>query len=685
MSKHVVGQPLTIGRPTPNNTVYVLDDEGRPVKPGEIGTMWAGGRGVSRGYVGLELKTKETFISDPFAGDGSFMYKTGDLGEWVADGNIRIHGRVDDQIKIKGFRVELDGISASLASAPGILSATTILVNDEVHAFVCCTDETVNAKSLHDHMKALQPYYAIPSEVHFIANVPLTSNGKVNKAKLREIAAPRIQHTTTVQHLHKSSPSCDSKATTFVEVTPLSSAASLKYDPNVDVEKLGEIRDLTADLPDKSWAQPYRGLRHRIFIVYRVLFSLMSLLNLAILLATLLTRSIGLDLLATLTAMNLLIAILVRQDAVVNLLYTIACSAPKAAPLWLRARLAKVYHLGGVHAGAGICATLWMLANTVCSTVSLAQGNREGGSIATLLVSWLLCALLCIMVAGAWPAFRKRHHNTFEKMHRFFGWTSLVLFWIRTCLSVHDAHTEDFGNAIVRTPGFWLLIIATLSVASSWCFLRKVPVKSERLSDHAIRLDFDYTVPVNGSFTRLSRRPLLEWHSFATIPVPTSEGNFKTTGPGYSLVVSNAGDWTKNTILGAPQEIWVRGIPTCGVMRIATLFNRIVVIATGSGIGPLLGHISAPSCPTQLIWSTSNPEKTFGKPMLDTIRRSIPDAVIHDTKLLGRPDLVKMGYNLVREFQAEAVVVIANEKITKKLVYGLETRGISAYGAIWDS
>jgi ferredoxin-NADP reductase len=120
-------------------------------------------------------------------------------------------------------------------------------------------------------------------------------------------------------------------------------------------------------------------------------------------------------------------------------------------------------------------------------------------------------------------------------------------------------------------------------------------------------------------------------------------------------------------------------------MRIATLFNRLVVIATGSGIGPLLGHIQNPSCPTQLIWSTASPEKTFGQDMCRTILDSIPGAVIHDTKVLGRPDLVKMGYNLARSFDAEGVIVIANEKITKRIVYGLESRGMPAFGAIWDS
>jgi hypothetical protein len=197
-----------------------------------------------------------------------------------------------------------------------------------------------------------------------------------------------------------------------------------------------------------------------------------------------------------------------------------------------------------------------------------------------------------------------------------------------------------------------------------------------------VHLRFAYTVPVNGTFVRLSRRPLVEWHSFATIPAPRAAGGHPA---GFSLVVSNAGDWTRACIENPPTRLYVRGVPTCGVMRIATLFNRLVVVATGSGIGPLLGHLQHPTCATQLIWSTPRPEQTFGGGILDAIRRKIPDAVIHDTKILGRPDLVKMAYNLAKGFGAEAVIVIANEKITKKIVYGLETRGVYAYGAIWDS
>ncbi|KAL6405675.1 nonribosomal peptide synthetase [Ilyonectria robusta] len=150
-----------------------------------------------------------------------------------------------------------------------------------------------------------------------------------------------------------------------------------------------------------------------------------------------------------------------------------------------------------------------------------------------------------------------------------------------------------FGQHLCTVSLIWLLTITTASIALSWVFLRKVPVQAEILSDHAIRLHFDYTVPVNGSFTRLSKHPLLEWHSFATIPTPEPANNRpKGLFPHYL----KRRRLTKAMIQEELTHIWTRGVPTCGVMRITTLFNRIILIATGSGIGPMLGHIQSPYC-----------------------------------------------------------------------------------------
>lgn len=516
-------------------------------------------------------------------------------------------------------------------------------------------------------MAKVQPYYAIPSFIHILERFPLTPNGKIDKMLLRQ----SVLH---IQEKQLTAPGHD--------IQEISSTSAESFS-----EKTDSVTIITAAIPPENAPRYIRQIRHRLFIVYRFLFSAVALLNIAALVVVLLTGAGSAKWPGIIVSINLVLAVIIRQDDVINVLYSLVCSVPRTAPMWLRRRCAKIYHLGGTHSGAAFCATAWLIGTTIRSTIAYIRGFAYDMSLASLVLSWFLTIATSALVIFAWPGFRQARHNTFELIHRLGGWTVLALFWVQLLVSARDASHAikdiQFGAALIAMPNFWLLCIATCSIASSWLRLRSVQVNAEPLSDHAILLCFDYTIPVNGTFTRLSRRPLLEWHSFATIPLP--ESTTLATIPGYSLVVSNAGDWTKDCIQNPPTRLWVRGAPTCGVMRIATLFNRVVLIATGSGIGPCLGHIANPSCPTQLIWSAPDAEKTFGANIIGMIHQSIPNAIIHNTRLQGRPDLVKMSFNMAKSFQAEAVIIIANQKITKQVVLGLETRGIPAYGAIWDS
>lgn len=682
MHKHIPGGPLTIGTPTPNNTVYVLDDDLNLVPFGEQGMMWAGGHGISAGYVHLPETTAARYKPDPFANNGSMMYNTGDLGRWTTDGSLEILGRFDDQVKVDGFRVELDGVSASLKSCPGVTRATVLLINGEIHSFV--EPASVELAILGQHIAMNQPYYAVPGKFHFLDALPETSNGKLDKQALRSLAEAPVSEKafafrgSTLNNSEVILAGSDTSGS--LKDTRTSSNNSSTY--------LAEKLDLTTEIPEKLLQKPFRGVIYRIFIVYRFLFSLVGLGNLAALIAMCVT-GVNRQWLSNMTAIDLCLAVVIRQDFLVNALYAILCSVPNSWPLFIRRKAAKIYHFGGVHSGAAVCAGLWLLASNIYSVSCQVAPNTcyaDGPtvSVAPAVIAWILTGLFFVMFGFAWPPFRRRNHNVFEKVHRFVGWTMVGLFWAQIVLSINDSRpaSQSVGAACVRAPAFWLLTVASISIAITWFHLRKVKVQAEVLSPHAVRLHFDYAVPVNGSFARVSTSPLLEWHSFATISAPEIVND---RPKGHSVVVSNAGDWTQDCIRNPPTWLWTRGVPTCGVMRIAPLFNRVVLIATGSGIGPMLGHIVFPQSPTQLIWSTPSPEQTFGRGMLDAIHEKIPDAIIHDTKVLGRPDLVRMGYNLAKDFRAEAVIIIANEKITKKVVYGLETRGIYAYGAIWDS
>lgn len=178
---------LTIGRPTPNNTVYILDEHRRPVPIGGTGEMWAGGAGVSAGYLGNRPLTDERYAPDPFMGHGHRMFRTRDLGRWTPDGELEHLGRTDDQVKIRGFRVEPDSVSAVLEALPGCTRAVTVRRDARsLVSFVCPKD--VDPEAARAAVAAVLPYYCVPSAVLPIEALPETDRGKVDKAALRRLA-----------------------------------------------------------------------------------------------------------------------------------------------------------------------------------------------------------------------------------------------------------------------------------------------------------------------------------------------------------------------------------------------------------------------------------------------------------------------------------------------------------------
>ena len=369
------------------------------------------------------------------------------------------------------------------------------------------------------------------------------------------------------------------------------------------------------------------------------------------------------DVLARLVLGNLTLAVLIRQQLVINLLFRLATAASPRRSLRLRWTLGKVYHFGGLHVGGTLCATGWFLVLTGVLTV-------RGGPAALLVTTWAIAGVLAVMVVLALPRPRARRHDLFERSHRFGGWSLLVLFTVHSVLLA--------GPDFPGSGPFWVLLAVVTSVALPWLRLRRVPVRITRPSPHVALLSFDYGVtPFAGSSTALSRNPLLEWHSFANVPAPGRTG--------FRLTVSRAGDWTGALIDDLPSHVWVKGIPTAGVGNIDKLFRRVVWVATGSGIGPCLPHLLSGGTPARLVWSTRHPRRTYGDELVDEILVVQPDAVVWDTDSAGKPDLVELALSAHRDFDAEAVICISNKKTTWHVVEALEARGIPAFGAIWDS
>ena len=180
-------EKLTIGKPTPNNTVYILNADLQPCAIGEVGEMWAGGDCVSAGYIGNELLTNERYLPDPFFFYFRLMFRTRDLGRWTQDGELEHYGRTDDQVKVRGFRVELDSVSAVLESVPNCKRAAALKL-DNRHLVGFVSPKTVDTEAAIEAVAAALPYYATPKFVIALTELPITSRGKIDKRTLMELA-----------------------------------------------------------------------------------------------------------------------------------------------------------------------------------------------------------------------------------------------------------------------------------------------------------------------------------------------------------------------------------------------------------------------------------------------------------------------------------------------------------------
>ncbi len=188
----VVNMP--IGRPIPNMQIHILDQQMQPVPVGVTGSLWVGGVGVGRGYLNDEARTTAVFCDDPFQETGRF-YNTGDLGRYLPDGNIEFLGRADFQVKIRGFRIELGEIEAQLVAFPAV-KESVLLVQQGVQAYLSAYlvgEGEIDLEALNLHLRAHLPEYMIPSTFTILPEMPLTSNGKINRKALPipEIAATR--------------------------------------------------------------------------------------------------------------------------------------------------------------------------------------------------------------------------------------------------------------------------------------------------------------------------------------------------------------------------------------------------------------------------------------------------------------------------------------------------------------
>ncbi|KAJ5578058.1 uncharacterized protein N7459_007022 [Penicillium hispanicum] len=424
--------------------------------------------------------------------------------------------------------------------------------------------------------------------------------------------------------------------------------------------------------------------------VYRYLFSVVFLVNLALFIY-LVTCHRSLVRFVDAAAANFLACGLARQPLVVNGCFQILCSIPRSLPLRVRHAAANIYHYGGVHSGCGITALLWYIGVVALltrqyMTVPASTAPATTSTVA-LVIAYLILILIVAIVAVAYPTFRVRHHDAFESTHRYFSWLVVALFLTLLIVFAHSPSSlspAGPGSFLLQLPAFWCVLAAAVAIIHPWTRLRRLDVEPEYLSSHAVRLHLKGATRF-GKTISLAAHPLQDWHSFATFPDEhrTDETDRQT---GCSVLVSRAGDWTAACIQQPPTVLWTRGLMTYGFTRAMRLFRRVVVVATGSGIGPCLAFLEDKQCPAlRLIWQARAPQRTYGARVMELVHRLDPTPVVIDTDKSGRADLRPWIEAEYGAFQAEAVCVISNRSFTHTLVAELKARGVRAFGPLFDS
>ena len=532
---HRVGDAITIGTPLPNTSAYILDSQHCPCPIGTVGEIWVGGAGVTSGYLNNKKLTQQRWLPDKFRHDGSLMFRTRDLGRWLADGEIEHCGRLDDQVKIKGFRVELDAIASILEREGLCEQAVSLHIEGQIITFVRAA--RVGTNKMREELARRLPYFCLPAAIHVCSQFPCTARGKVDRQALTRMYAER-----------HASLSCSS--------------------PRPALPKASRWRQL--------WHHPY-------LMPYNLLALCVMLCNLHYAYHA---RPTEIVTLLNIILVNFSLALLLRQQYVINFLFHLCTALPHRWPLAIRRVGGKVYHFGGIHVGSYFCGTMWLI--YLCVVL---YDNYQLQSL-----FYLTCvhtAVLFVISCVSLPALRRKWHNMFERGARLGNWLALLLLWGETWL-----YWQAQGTLAWYVP--CALLLLTWHTALPWLRLRKVKVSVTTPSRHVALLRFDYGItPFAGSSTDISLNPLWEWHAFANVPSPKRQG--------FRLTVSRAGDWTGDFIDRQPTHVWVKGVPTAGVGNIEKLFQRVLWVATGSGVGPCLPHLLSQKVSAHLVWATRQP------------------------------------------------------------------------------
>lgn len=420
-----------------------------------------------------------------------------------------------------------------------------------------------------------------------------------------------------------------------------------------------------------------------LFTVYKRLFVLSLILNItALVLAATGHFPYARNRATLFSIANILALTLCRSEAFLRVIFFLAVKLLGRSwiPLFLKtATTSLLQSLGGIHSGCGVSSIAWLIYALV-----LTLKNRHNTSPEIIAVASSILVLLLLSSLAAFPLIRHLHHNVFERTHRFAGWTALFLLWVFIVLNIsYDPSTKSYTNRskLIKSEELWFTLAITVLIIIPWLTVRRVSVNISSASGHASIIKFEGGIKA-GILGRISPSPLSEWHAFGII----SDGK-----KDHMMLAGAVGDFTKSLVSNPPSHLWVREVRFAGLPYLVNMYNKVLLVATGSGICVFLSFLLQ-KCKAEvcLVWVAKGIEDNFGKEikgmvMMNNGNNEKKKVIVHDTALLGRPNVSEMSVDAAKKFGAEVVIVTSNPEGSRDVVNACKGAGIAAFGPIWDS
>lgn len=339
-----------------------------------------------------------------------------------------------------------------------------------------------------------------------------------------------------------------------------------------------------------------------------------------------------------------------------------------------------IWHIGGVHSGFAASAIIWL---AYAVAVLCSHHNALALWAIAAAAAVLLVALVMVFIT-ALPQVRARCHNLFESVHRFVGWLCLALVWsIVIIFDGFDLNQATFSFHVINFVTafeFWVACIVTFFIVLPWSvYVHKVPVTTVVQSTSIVTLKFHGGLRL-GLLGAIARHPLKDWHSFGSI----SDGPYSDW---HMLVVIGLGDFTKELISNPPTHLYTRRLKAVGGPYMIPMYQRVLIIATGTGKGVFLSAIlQHPEIEIHFVWIGRDLRNTFGSEIYDIVKKCpVGRLTVLDVAEVGKPDVPQLAVDKCREVSAEVVFMSSNPSTVQSTLALCHSEGIACFGPIWDS